>query len=261
MTEKFDINNEVYKLSARPCIFERKGERKMFERQVQVHRERLAYLEGLQRKGNLDNIILPPTVLEVMAELEKQQDGQWTLSQIRRDLHNHKESVRKDPSLNDSAAPSYLHPFLRAADSSQIPLVDVGVRSHWFFVKDSTNIHVLYALQALWSNEVPIVDAILRHAAEFLRQIGAIPNGEAHRKDWSPRRFQYGGLFKSFGWESLYETKRVWMKDRSQTGKMEDETLGPRLCWGEKGGANGAAHSIYMVRGLDMHFREQLLAA
>jgi hypothetical protein len=207
--------------------------------------------------------------------------------------------MRKDPSFSNNTAPSHLQPFLNAADSSQIPfftpslsllepvvyrithsseLVDLGVRSHWFFVKDSTNTHVLYALQALWSYEMPIIDAVLRRAGEFLPQIGAvsvkirktrggsfrletstgpeigtiieIPDGEAHRKDWSPRRFQYGGrsfawkcgrangkkadggMFKPFAWESLYETKRVWAKDGSRTGKMEDETVGPRLCWG-----------------------------
>lgn len=181
------------------------------------------------------------------------------------------------------------------------------MRSYWFFVKDATNTHVLYALQCVWSNEAPIVDTVLRRAGEFLPQIGStsvklqktkggsfrmttrtipdmgaiteIPDGEMQRKDWSPRRFEYGGrsfVWKNlaegkkgdggifgkigFAWEALYETRRVWAKDGSRTGKMEDETVGPRLCWGEKKGGNGADHSIHMVGGLDMYFREHLLA-
>lgn len=226
--------------------------------------------------------------------------------------------------------PDHLKPFLDAADSTQIPLfaptlspsaemvtyrlthsselVELGVRSHWWFVKDLTNTHILYALQVVWSQQAPIVEAILRRAGEFLPEMGAvnirirktkggsfrlitstvppdggqiveIPDGELQRKDWSPRRFQYGGrnfvwksgradgktmdggLFRSFTWETLYETKRVWPKDGSRTGKMDDETVGPKLCWGEKGGGNGATHSIYMVGGLDLQFREHLLAA
>lgn len=186
-------------------------------------------------------------------------------------------------------------------------LVSLGLRSYWFFVKDATNTHILYALQFVWSNEAPIVETVLRRAGEFLPQIGAtsvklqktkggsfrmmtrtipdmgaiteIPDGEMQRKDWSPRRFEYGGrnfvwksaaaegkkeggMFGSFGfaWETLYETKRVWAKSGSRTGKMEDEIVGPRLCWGEKKGANGAEQSIHMVGGLDLYFREHLLA-
>ncbi|KAE8322094.1 hypothetical protein BDV39DRAFT_184497 [Aspergillus sergii] len=358
MATSEDIKNEIYKLSVLPFILERRGDydkateihksaidilsaaaekfrkssnvrkinRKMFERQVDLHRERFAYLESLERKGSFEGIILPPTVLDVMEEL-KRDDGDnspWTLSQIRKALHDYGKEAP-----TNTEPPSQLKPFLDAADSVKVPffaptlpssaetviyrlshsseLVDMGVRSHWWFIKDSTNKHTLYALQAVWSQEVPIVEAILRRAGEFLPQMGAvsikirktkggsfrlvtstvpqagniveIPDGEAQRKDWSPRRFKYGGrnfvwksgradgksadggLFRSFSWETLYETKRVWAKEGSRTGKMEDETIGPRLCWGEKGGGNGAAHSIYMLGGLDLPFREHLLAS
>ncbi|KAL3479166.1 hypothetical protein BJX99DRAFT_268585 [Aspergillus californicus] len=352
-----DLKNQVYRLSATPFILERRGEygkaidlhknaidifgtaaekfkkssnvrkvnRKMFERQVKVHQERLAYLESLQSKGSFDGILLPPTVLDAMEETERD-DGDnspWTLSQIRKALHDHKkeETINTEP-------PSHLKPFLNVTDSTQIPffattlppsaetvtyrlshsseLLQLGVRSYWWFAKDPTNTHVLYALQVIWSQDVPITEAILRRASEFLPQMGAvsvrirktkggsfrlvtstvpdvghvveIPDGEAQRKDWSPRRFQYGGrnfvwkgradgksadggLFKSFTWETLYETKRVWPRNGSKTGKMEDETVGPKLCWGEKGGGNGADHFIYMVGGLDLQFREHLLAS
>ncbi|CAI7623560.1 unnamed protein product [Penicillium glandicola] len=361
MAGKIDVNNKVYKLAAMPFILERKGDydeaikiyksaisvldeatkiykkgnvlkinRKMFERQVQVHRERLAYLEDLKHKGSFDGIILPPTILDAMEEVEHEDGNTWSLTQIRKDLNTFRGDDPSQYTKDISTAPVHLQPFLNT-DTSQRPffsltlspsarpityrithsseLVSLGMRSYWFFVKDSTNTHVLYALQFVWSNEVPIVDTVLRRAGEFLPQIGAtsvklqkmkggsfrlitrtipdmgaiteIPDGEMQRKDWSPRRFEYGGrnfvwksaaaegkkpergMFGSFGfaWETLYETKRVWAKSGSRTGKMEDETVGPRLCWGEKKGGNGADHSIHMVGGLDLYFREHLLAA
>ncbi|KAL4945156.1 hypothetical protein BDV06DRAFT_47791 [Aspergillus oleicola] len=357
-SEDEDVKNKIYKLSVAPFILERHGEydqaievhkrainilgtaaqrfkkgnvrkifRKMFERQVDLHKERLAHLEDLKRKGSFDKIILPPSGLDVVKELTRDEgdNSPWTLSQIRKALFEYEKDETPDKEV-----PSHLAPFLNAADSTQIPffaptlspsaevvtyrlshsseLVDMGVRSHWWFVKDSTNTHVLYAAQAVWRQEVPIVEAILRRAGEFLPEMGAvnirirktkggsfrlitstipadsgqiteIPDGEEQRKDWSPRRFQYGGrnfvwksgrvdgkntdggVFSSFGWETLYETKRVWAKNGSRTGKMEDETVGPKLCWGEKGGANGAKHTIYMAGGLDLQFREHLLAS
>ena len=113
MTGKIDANNKIYKLAALPFILERKGEyeeaiqiyknaitvldeaakmykkgnilkvnRKMFERQVQVHRERLAYLEDLKRKGSFDSIILPPTILDAMEEVENEDGKTWSLTQV-----------------------------------------------------------------------------------------------------------------------------------------------------------------------------------
>lgn len=116
MATSEDIKNEIYKLSVLPFILERRGDydkaieihksaidilsaaaekfrkssnvrkinRKMFERQVDLHCERFAYLESLKRKGSFEGIILPPTVLDVMQELERD-DGDnspWTLSQV-----------------------------------------------------------------------------------------------------------------------------------------------------------------------------------
>ncbi|KAJ5200115.1 hypothetical protein N7472_005319 [Penicillium cf. griseofulvum] len=356
MAGEFDVNNKVYKLAAMPFILERKGDydeaikiyksaisvlddatkiykkgkvlkihRKMFERQVQVHRERLAYLEDLKRKGSFDGIILPPTILDAMEEVEDEDGKASSLTQIRRDLNTFRGDGPSQSTEDISKAPAHLLPFLNT-DTSQRPffsltlspsaptvtyrithsseLVSLGMRSYWFFVKDSTNTHVLYALQFVWSNEAPIVETVLRRAGEFLPQIGAtsvklqkmkggsfrmmtrtipdmgaiteIPDGEMQRKDWSPRRFEYGGrnfvwktaaaegkkeggMFGSFGiaWETLYETKRVWAKTGSRTGKMEDEIT---LLGGEEGGGNGADHSIHMVGGLDLYFREHLLA-
>ena len=119
MAGKIDINNDIYKLSARPFILEREGDydraikayqnaiqildmsiekfkkmkaprlnRKMFERQVQIHRDRLAYLQTLKLKGSFDDVVRPPTVLDAIDCLARN-DGDsspWTLSQVSR-LH------------------------------------------------------------------------------------------------------------------------------------------------------------------------------
>ncbi|KAJ5300058.1 hypothetical protein N7508_007301 [Penicillium antarcticum] len=100
MAGNIDTSNDIYRLTARPFILEREGEydqaikvyqnaveilcmsiekfrkmnvrrvnRKMFERQVQVHSDRLAYLQILKRKGSFDGIVLPPTVLYAMEGL------------------------------------------------------------------------------------------------------------------------------------------------------------------------------------------------
>lgn len=114
MARKIDTNNDIYKLAARPFILERRGEydqaikvyqnaieildmsvekfkkmnvprvnRKMFDRQIQIHRDRLAYLQTLKRKGNFSDIVLPPTVIDAMDDLARNNGDSrpWTLSQ------------------------------------------------------------------------------------------------------------------------------------------------------------------------------------
>ncbi|KAL4884579.1 hypothetical protein BJY04DRAFT_168149 [Aspergillus karnatakaensis] len=356
MSTPDEIRSKVYQLSVAPFVLERRGEfesaidihknaadvlgqaaeafkkngtkanRKMFERQAELHRERLAYLEGLKQKGSFDGIIRPPTFLDLADELKRDEkdSSPWTLSQIRKALYEY----QKDDSPKKEI-PDHLKPFIDVADTTKIPfftatlpsnpetvkyclshssdLVYMGIRSHWWFVKDATNTHVLYAGQCEWNNEMPIVQTKLRRAGEFLPEMGAvnvkirkqkkgsfrletrtvpdsgaiieIPDGEQERKDWSPRRFKYGGrnfvwktarpdgkcadggLFKSLGFEVLYETKRVWPKNGGKPGIMEDETVGPKLFWGEKDGVNGASHTLYLAAGLDQMFTEHILAA
>ncbi|KAI9041112.1 uncharacterized protein KD926_007382 [Aspergillus affinis] len=350
MSDETDFKSDLYKVSVSPFVLERNGEydnaivayrnateilgvlvkklkkstapkvnRKMFERQIKVHSERLEYLEGLKAKGSFENIILPPTVLDAMAEMEAPQ-GSRTLTLDRKELHEYSKGLGKEETPQASTAPAHLQALLNP-NSDQIPLfsptldpstppityrithsselVARGMQSHWYFVKDASNTHVLYGLQVVWSDSVPIVNAVLRRAGEFLPGMGSVgvrlrktpggsfrietttlpdigaitetPDGAMRRKDWSPRRFTYGGrnfvwksgekgLFGSIVWETLHETKRVWAKEGSKTGKMEDETVGPRLCWGEKKGGNGTDHTICMAPGLDMYFREHLLA-
>lgn len=114
MADETDFKSEVYRISAAPFVLERRGEydnaivahrrateilaalvkklkkstapkinRKMFERQIQVHSERLAYLEALKVKGSFENVVLPPTILEATAELEAA-EGPRTLTLVRR---------------------------------------------------------------------------------------------------------------------------------------------------------------------------------
>ncbi|KAJ9480670.1 hypothetical protein VN97_g12871 [Penicillium thymicola] len=218
MAGKIDTNNDIYKLTARPFILEREGDyyraikfcqnaietlcvsieefktmnvrrvnRKMFERQVQLHRDRLAYLQTLKRKGSFDGIVLPPTVLDAIEELAVRDadSSPLTLSQMRQALHIYRTIADEDPSTGAQEALHHLKPILEATDSTQIPFffstslattaepltyrishdsefVELGARSHWFFVKDHSNTHVLYALQAIWSDQVPIIEAVLR---------------------------------------------------------------------------------------------------
>lgn len=155
-------------------------------------------------------------------------------------------------------------------------------------------------MHCLWQDNAPIVHALLRRAGEFLPGAGAIlvnilktpggafnlkmstteditvlekPDRGAKTKDWSPRRFTYGGrkfvwkmesdggMWARMDWETLYEYSRAWPKEGSQTGKMEDEIVGDRLCWGEKGGGKGVEGTIYFKGGLDQKFKEHCLAS
>lgn len=174
-----------------------------------------------------------------------------------------------------------------------------GVRSHWMDIKDESNTQTLWAVQAVWSDEVPITTALLRRAGEFVPGIRAIkvdiqrtkggsfelnmeslvtgevtetPDRGEYTKDWSPRRFEYGGRyfvwkdenarssFKKKHWEKLYETKRTWPREGSQTGKKEDETEGRKMFWGETTGGMHADHTLYLAAGMDQAIREHLLA-
>ena len=159
---------------------------------------------------------------------------------MRQALHEYKTVTGRDISSGPTDCPSHLKPFVEHTDTSQFPFyspslpenaepviyrishdsefVELGARSHWLFVKDSTNTHLLYALQAIWSDQVPIVEAVLRRPGEFLPQVGAVsvkirktaggsfrlvtstvpdigiivetPDRGEKCKEWSPRRFQ-----------------------------------------------------------------------
>ncbi|OQD78746.1 hypothetical protein PENANT_c085G07168 [Penicillium antarcticum] len=154
MAGNIDTSNDIYRLTARPFILEREGEydqaikvyqnaveilcmsiekfrkmnvrrvnRKMFERQVQVHSDRLAYLQILKRKGSFDGIVLPPTVLYAMEGLAVK-DGDsspWTLSQMRQALHTYRPMTDGNNSTSAKEVPHHLKPILEASDSTQVP--------------------------------------------------------------------------------------------------------------------------------------------
>ncbi|KAG9941076.1 hypothetical protein KCU85_g9720, partial [Aureobasidium melanogenum] len=299
----------------------RKIHRKMFERQLDVLRE---------RKGILDNsalanppfagLISPPTILSADAELEAAVDEKFQLLSLdERILHEYSAAQPKDTNtevyydkapehiqrLRPNNVPKFVPTLIQSAPptvyhiSHDSELVFAGERSHWYFVKDSTNTTTLYALQAVWHNDAPMTEAVLRRPGEFLPAAGALhvgilqtPQGaimlkmtgprtgltlempdQYKKSGWSSRRIYYGGrrfvwrepdksgLFNKFQWNELYETSRVWSKSGSKTGKNEDEVVGNRLCWGVNHGGMHEDHTIYMAGGLDQYFREHLLAS
>ncbi|KAK6007354.1 hypothetical protein QM012_004168 [Aureobasidium pullulans] len=295
--------------------------RKMFERQLDILRERKSSLDkSALSSPPFSGLITPPTVLSADAELESAADGKYQLLSLdEQTLYDYSEARPKDMDTEDyyDKAPDHIQrlrpnnvpkfaPTLNSATpptvyhiSHDSELVYAGERSHWYFVKDATNTTTLYALQAVWHNDAPMTEAVLRRPGEFLPAAGALqvsilrtPNGAimlkmtGHRtgltlempdqykkSGWSSRRFYYGGrrfvwrepdkagLFSKFQWNELFETSRVWSKPGSRTGKNEDEVVGSRLCWGENHGGMHENHTIYMAGGLDQYFREHLLAS
>lgn len=316
----------------------RKLHRKMFERQMAINEERLLYLREVKAKGGFEGVavvvgpsvvsgndemnagdgsgkglslslvILPKDQYPIMERYTDNKQEHKLLTQYQKDTRSNATipippSIQHllptppfyTPTLNPSLPPT----IYRISHSSE--LVFVGQRTHWLFVKDASSTHTLYAMQAVWDNERPITEAVLRRSSEFLPGAGAVhvrlrktkggafnlrmqnlstgdvletPDRGEHTKDWSPRRFEYGGrkfvwknsggdsvLMRSFKWEELYETSKVWKKEGSRTGKMEDEVVGQRLCWGEKNGGMKTDHTLYFAAGLDQFFREHLLAS
>lgn len=298
----------------------------MFERQLQVHEERIAHLRHLSGKGSFKDVIVAPTFLSAEEELEVNADIPRPLSLVgcttivdtlvRLDIHSltgpeqlwqgrgsssgaNTMTDSKEKPLPLSAALDASLPPIKYRISHSSELVWVGARSHWMFVKDETNTHSFWAMQAVWSDEVPITDALLRRAGELIPGAGAIhvgirktrggsfklemeslttgktteiPDRGGPIKDWSPRRFEYGGRkfvwkdekpgkFGKSHWETLYETKRVWPKEGSKTGKKEDETEEQKLFWGVNHGGIHADHTLYFAAGIDQGFREHVLAS
>lgn len=98
------------------------------------------------------------------------------------------------------------------------------------------------------------------------------PDRGAKTKNWSPRRFTYGGrkfvwksekessLIKRMEWETLHEYAKVTPLEGSKTGKMDDDA-GEKLVWGEKGGGRGVEATMYFKGGMDQKFVEHCLAS
>lgn len=91
-------------------------------------------------------------------------------------------------------------------------------------------------------------------------------------KEWTPRRFMYGG--KRFVWKEdlsgstssmviqrLYEVEREWPDPNSKTGKLLDQTNGRHLVFMKMKLAMSKVCTITFVGGLDQMFREYLLAS
>jgi hypothetical protein len=85
---------------------------------------------------------------------------------------------------------------------------------------------------------------------------------------WTPRRFIYGRrefVWKKDdtqrgNWEVLFEVKRRWTESEGKAGKTFDETFDRPLVWCQGALSTRKVCTIHMVGGLDMLFRELLLA-
>ncbi|KAK4498881.1 hypothetical protein PRZ48_009391 [Zasmidium cellare] len=254
----------------------RKFNRKMYERQEGVHRERAAYLEGM--KGRYDEIVKVPS----RAAVAKAGSTKAVVSSL-------------DPlsSFSEQSGSSPTE-YVITHDSE---LIDVGCRSLWCTVKDATSAHTLYAAQAIWDRDKPLIECVLRradgmfpfgeaiHTTLLLQgkpnlnfklrmqrrgaddgEVWEVPSSTAGKKWWSPRRFSFGGrhfvwknedgkdgsLFRKWDWETLYE-----VRDETEGS----EVVGSRLAWGKTQGGFKSKWYLFMVEGLDLALREHILAS
>lgn len=169
----------------------------------------------------------------------------------------------------------------------------------YFHIKDSTKTQTLYTLSSFKRNKMQVSVCSLARAAEYhsmcahiivtpvrprqFRSEGCmvgrpfsittstgttikVEPDRLEKMSWTPRRFSYGG--RRFVWremkgstvEALYEVKKEWADPNSKTGKRLDETFERPLMWGEGKIAMHKICTIHMVGGLDLLFREFLLA-
>ncbi|PPJ51198.1 hypothetical protein CBER1_07500 [Cercospora berteroae] len=262
----------------------RKFNRKMYERQADIHQERIAYLEKVQQQGGKVMLVPARTSPDTSSPLG-------------------------DLSANSplSSLSSQVEEYIIIKDTD---LVDVGVRSCWFFLKkfahsphDATEL-THYVVQCIWDNEKPIIETMFRrpdevfplgghlHTALLLQGdkqnfnfcmrrrgeksifeepqdgIWESPTKDSKKKEWSPRTFEVEGryfvwknedgkdaglLSKKWGFETLYETT----KSADEGG----EIVGEKLAWGKIGGKGKGKWTIWVKEGLTLKLKEQILAS
>lgn len=283
---------------------------KILEMRLHIHRYRKMYLESLAAKGSFDEAVILPTKWSADDDLKMKNEHHRPLSLV----HNISLSTRLDsfnlypgqdrkiPNPNRKLPPfsPILNPFIppivyHISLSQEVICGHTLISMH---VKDSSNKHTLWLMQALCAKYGPVQKAFLKRTGELLPGTEAVsvniektldggcrltmrsvrmpevkeaPDRGIRATHSSPRRFDYGGrnfVWKSeiaanitgrVYWETLYETRRVWPKPGSRTGKQEDETVGPRLCWSEKNTL--VPSTLCFVAELDQDFQEHLLAS
>lgn len=182
----------------------RKFNRKMYERQAEIHRERKAYLEAFGGKYD-GRIILKAPNRAAVAKSHSSPIGSTSSSQP----------------LSTFASQSG-RPPLEYVVTTDSELIDLGVRSVWYVVKDKATQNTLYAAQGLADIDKPMIETVLRRAdgifpfgeavhtsilsqgkpglnfkMRMLRrsaghdehEVWEIPTTEAKKKEWSPRKF------------------------------------------------------------------------
>lgn len=257
----------------------RKFNRKMYERQTAVHKERVDYLEGLESSGFAGVVRVPSRGWMTTSKPTTATESSTPLS-----------------TLSTSNTP---REYTLTHDSE---LVDVGVRSIWQLIKDPATGHTHYAAQALWDKDKPLVECVLRRADGFFpfgeaihttivkqgnpglnyrlrmqrrgvkdgegdRDVWEVPATSCGKKEWSPRRFTFGG--RHFVWRneegkdgSLFSKKWAWETLYETAGEAEgSETVGTKLAWGNTEGTWKAKSTLYMLEGLDLALREHILAS
>ncbi|KAI5206125.1 hypothetical protein E4T39_02605 [Aureobasidium subglaciale] len=199
-----------------------KVHRRMYERQLDVLRERKAVLDQAARTSPpFAGVVAPPTILSADAEILAAQKGNhFCLSLDEQLLSDHDKAQPKDMDLKvyRSTAPDNIRrlqsddvpkftPTLNASlpptlykISIDSELVNLGQRSFWAYVKDVTSTHTLYALQTVWFNDAPMTETVLRRPGEFLPAAGAVhvdirrtapPGGGAY---WLAMKGPQGGV-------------------------------------------------------------------
>lgn len=242
----------------------RKFNRKMYERQAEIHQQRITYLEKTKRENG--EVVLVPT----------------------RDLEPSQGPVATG-ALPGKGARVEEYVLTHSSD-----LVDVGVRSFWYHIaKASRPENTVYAIQGITDMDRPMIETLLRRPNEFYplgghlhtslliqkdgcfkyrmrrrgeeegKAVWEIPSKETDRKSWSPRTFQFGGrwfvwkegeekkgLLKKWGFETLYEME-------TEGGKI----VGEKLFWGKVGGGMGGKWTLFVHEGLSVGLKEHCFAS
>lgn len=262
----------------------RKFNRRMYERQADIHQERIAYLKTVRQQGGKVMLVPARTAPDT-------------------------SSPCGDLSANGplSSLSTQVEEYIIVNDTD---LVGHGVRSCWFFLKkfapspnDVTEL-THYVVQCIYDDNKPIVETMFRRPDEVfppgghlhtalllqggkqnfkfcMRRRGEgsifqepedgtweIPTKGSKKKEWSPRTFQFEGryfvwenedgkdtglLSKKWGFETLYETT----KSADEGG----EIVGEKLAWGKIGGRGKGTWTIWVKEGLPLKLKEQVLAS
>ncbi|KAI5360670.1 Putative MIT domain superfamily protein [Septoria linicola] len=254
----------------------RKFNRRMYERQADIHQERIVHLESVI-KTNGKAMLVPN---RSCANTSPAQLG----------------TLATNGPLSSTSAGAEHYLITTSSD-----LVDLGVRSHWFYLNkpaaSGAELLTHYVMQCIWDNEKPTIESLLRRPDELfplggslhtvillqpelrkfklrMRRVGedeneAVwenPTKDAKKKDWSPRTFAFGE--RSFVWKNedgkdSGMISRKWaFETLYETDGNEGAVVGERLAWGKIGGVRkGVKWTISIKEGLGVELKEHIIAS